>query len=783
MATNLLKTATGKFGVFVGTCLLSAGLWVGLGGSMWAAPAPPDPTTCLPTCEVDGRMLVVAGDDPTTLAAQEIILGLRFTVAAGPNANFQLYDGDRDATNWDVRWNDGTPAADPDAPKLVLEIYADPAGIGGSGPALATFTPGGIPGIVEKGEWPTTNNAWQGLEFFHAPEAQNGNFYQYALHIRPFNPAVDRGWNAFKIRANGTVLLLGNQVVGFLGALNIPNDIPTIYPNYPANLDSPYDGTWTFQTLLPPFLNDVTVFDGDMDFGAEDCSYNDTDDPDSSGVPSFATGTAAVNEGVAQATGLPSVTDCTAPGSGIRTGLPADDNTGLAWYRSPSPVVPNGIAYQLKAPSSAGYPSGQIFLNQNVSGNKEWEQFKIQLVAPGDAPSGPCPAGGYPADIAKGYPASDCRTDEMPGGVWEIQLFGMDMSNLNFWYFNFEVQEPPEDYSIGRLVWYDANKNGVQDMCGATPCPEEPGIPNVTYTVYDGPLPGGNAVRTGITNSEGEFLEILLPAANYTVVVDATNFGAGQPLEGLASTTGGETENGIEVGLPVCIDTNNPVGCGDPVYAEAIFGYVEEVAAAVLIIDEDTIDEDKASIKAISNGPPYCGGPVGGPGSPKVCINEDIADVGERTPLFTRPRDVTPISNMMLPTGRVADEGLFMFTLPDPQMSAQNGATFTLSQFFFGTGAVANENNLDKIKGVRPLTAADIYALEGKAVCAVVYDSDINWDYKKVQANLKGATLGVTAFTVTDVTPHPSGGSYLPNITFDLLPIAAHATVCDVSGG
>jgi hypothetical protein len=220
---------------------------------------------------------VVAGDDDTTLQAVEITVGLNFTVAGGPG-NFALFDGDRDAANWDVPFNCG--AACPDtgaaAPELILELFADPAGVGGSGPALATWTPGAIPAGTELGSFPVTNNDWTGVTFAHDPAAQSGSNYQYALRIKPLNASVDKGWNAFKVRAQGTVLLLGNQIVGFLGAMNVGNagrgeppnfgDLQTIYPAYPALTPTIYDGTWIFRTRLPAFLGEVAFYDGDMDF-------------------------------------------------------------------------------------------------------------------------------------------------------------------------------------------------------------------------------------------------------------------------------------------------------------------------------------------------------------------------------------------------------------------------------------------------------------------------------------------------------------------------------------
>jgi hypothetical protein len=196
-------------------------------------------------------------------------------------------------------------------------------------------------------------------------------------------------------------------------------------------------------------------------------------------------------------------------------------------------------------------------------------------------------------------------------------------------------------------------------------------------------------------------------------------------------------------------------------------------AQVFLIIDEDSIDNGTKTIEKISFREPKCGA-----GNPAVCVNDDIAKPGERRLLFTRKKNITPFPGLVLPTGQVGDEGLFMFTQPDLQVSRQNLATFTIAEFIEAAGAAADENNLDKIDGVLPLGAADIYALQGQTVCAVVYDSDISVDVVAGFGNLKGATLGVTGFTVTAVSPHPAGGSYLPLITVDLLPSEVVQATC-----
>jgi len=201
-------------------------------------------------------------------------------------------------------------------------------------------------------------------------------------------------------------------------------------------------------------------------------------------------------------------------------------------------------------------------------------------------------------------------------------------------------------------------------------------------------------------------------------------------------------------------------------------------AQVFLLIDEDAIDNGTKSIENISFKQPKCGA-----GNPAVCVNDDIAKPGERRTLFTRGKNITPYQGLVLPTGQVGDEGLFMFTQPDPQYSVQNGAEFTIMEFIDASGAAADENNLDKVEGVVPLRSAEIFALQGLTVCAVVYDSDISVDVPAGFASLKGATMGLTAFNVTAVNKNPLGGSYLPLITVDLLPSSDVQSVCGEIGG
>ncbi|MCX6044424.1 MAG: carboxypeptidase regulatory-like domain-containing protein, partial [Chloroflexi bacterium] len=82
---------------------------------------------------------------------------------------------------------------------------------------------------------------------------------------------------------------------------------------------------------------------------------------------------------------------------------------------------------------------------------------------------------------------------------------------------DFGYQEPlAQPGSIGDFVWQDTNGNGLQDV-------GEPGIPNVTVI-----LTASNGVtKTTVTNANGIYGFINLPADTYTVRVDATTLPAG----------------------------------------------------------------------------------------------------------------------------------------------------------------------------------------------------------------------------------------------------------------
>jgi uncharacterized repeat protein (TIGR01451 family) len=67
--------------------------------------------------------------------------------------------------------------------------------------------------------------------------------------------------------------------------------------------------------------------------------------------------------------------------------------------------------------------------------------------------------------------------------------------------------------SIGDLVWYDLNKNGIPEE-------DEPGIPNITVYLFD---QSNNTISKTLTNEDGEYLFKYVPSGEYMVYPDRSD--------------------------------------------------------------------------------------------------------------------------------------------------------------------------------------------------------------------------------------------------------------------
>jgi protocatechuate 3,4-dioxygenase beta subunit len=495
-----MKQSNRFFTLFILLALLAVSLGV------TAKPAAAaGPYVCIPTCTVDdGRMLSLASVGYETLAGQTISVKISVP-GTMPTFELGIFDGDTSGT-WDAG---STP--------LTYTLYADPLQSGATSISMqvAQWTGGSM-----------ADNAWTDLTIPQDTRAQapSGDYF-YHMHVDLPNAATVKTWSNFKIRSNTPVELATNESFAYAVPLFTSAETNILYPQGPWmpldpntwTLPTTYDGTWDLYFYIPTSIPYFVIWDGDMDYGAYDCSVNDTNDPDTpDGVlPSWALGISDVPEGVASST-IPCRNSAgqviTGPEAQIyATGNPVDDHINAKFRRSPS------VTYDVID------PNGNVYTNANPSGNLEWEQFRID--------SDP--------NTAADYHVSGL----LPAGIYKIHMSGLDISNLNAWHPSYDEVCVHDDgtpcvpvlhsYKIGDTVWKDANGNGLQDG-------SEAGIPGVTVTLLDSngnPIPGGTAV----TDANGLY-SFKVDPGTYKVQVDASNFSAGGALAGYVSTTGGEVQ-------------------------------------------------------------------------------------------------------------------------------------------------------------------------------------------------------------------------------------------------
>jgi hypothetical protein len=358
------------------------------------------------------------------------------------------------------------------------------------------------------GQWlgsAMTDNGWFTIEVSLTSAAQvPSGYYFYTLRVRNPNPSVSGVVNNFKLRTNGFATLKAPRAFAFNPALHSFADLQAIYPNYPNRVPTTYDGFWSFYLDVPTSTPSLIIWDGDFDYGSADLTDMDTDDPDTANdiIPPWAIGTGVTFEGVAT-------------GSSGATGGPPDDSMYQNIVRSPS------VIYEVID------PNGNTYSNDNPSGNLEWEQFRI--------------------DSDPDQPADYHVASALPAGIYNVRVYGLDLSNLNAWRFQYDVLgitpdgEPgpmAKPYLVGDTIWYDADGDGVQDG-------GELGIEGVVVSLLDS---NGYVIATTTTDANGYYdFEVdgfladpdtgdVIVDGTYTVQVAPENFAPGGALEGMQQT-------------------------------------------------------------------------------------------------------------------------------------------------------------------------------------------------------------------------------------------------------
>ncbi len=460
-----------------------------------AAVGPGSGPKCLPTCSAaDGRFLTIAGQNFVTLS--DTVFTLKIGVPAGA-ATFSVgfFDGESGGLSLGgSHWDNGVLA------EYHYRLSSDPDNDGVPDAPVDL-----VPGFPAVSSFGMPDNDWIDFTVATTPGAQapSGNYF-YVLEIELLNPLLTT-LNAFKVRTDAVVSGLDVEPIAqpfsYIATWTGLADITIIYPGFPATSPTTYDGVFSFWFDAPLPQPEMAVWDGDFDRGKFDGTQQDTDDADTPGAPFLPTW--ATPDAVSEAIAVGGI------GS---TGAPPDDRssagTGIYLVRPPS------VRYELIHDLT-----GATYLNDNPSGNQEWEQFKLST-APFDGS------------------VMDYSVADIPAGLWELRAQGVDMQNLNALLLPFPVlcvdeQGDPcqtlRTLRLGDTVFSDPDGDGLQDA-------GEPGIPGVTVELLDA---AGAFVASTTTDAAGHY-DFQVEAGTYTVRVAASNFAPGGRLAGAASTTGGE---------------------------------------------------------------------------------------------------------------------------------------------------------------------------------------------------------------------------------------------------
>ena len=193
----------------------------------------------------------------------------------------------------------------------------------------------------------------------------------------------------------------------------------------------------------------------------------------------------------------------------------------------------------------------------------------------------------------------------------------------------------------------------------------------------------------------------------------------------------------------------------------------EPAGSVFLVIDEDSIDNGNPPNFFLA-----------------ADVNDPLAEIGVRSQLLFFANN--PGATITLHTGEVGDEGWFALKSVPAAWDAA-GPTGDGLRNYLGAPSLAfphdvgpglgtpdlggdREALLDKIPDVTPLRASGLKLLEGREICAVVYDSDISMNYGPLNGSLKGANLGTVAFEVISVTALTGySSSSLPKVEIKIL--------------
>ncbi len=384
----------------------------------------------------------------------------------------ELFDGDGSAGGkWDAINGNGP------LDEVIFEVFADPDKNGNTD--VANLITSVSSTVMPDNDWGILLNQ------LNDPRALSSDGLSYFYHVtaRWVNPVITNEINNFKIRATARLILPIGVTQGLISYNAAEFDFGTEFSGTERNS---YDGTYTFKTIIPvPDTNadivcHLDLYDGDLDFAfdTDDANSIDVVADNSDNYPPFDVSTATLVEAA-------------------NPGSPPDGSAANVLTIAPAAYI------------EVFLPDGTQVENRDVSGDREWELYRILSNDPY------CVGNNLPAN-RNDIPA-DLELSSIEPGTYFFVVRGVDGRNNVFFNPQFELEPAVLPQStIGNYVWVDENGDGYQDA-------GEPGIPNVTVQLTDAE---GNTVTT-VTDSNGGYIFSGLLPDDYTVSVDQSTLPVG----------------------------------------------------------------------------------------------------------------------------------------------------------------------------------------------------------------------------------------------------------------
>ena len=437
--------------------------------------------------------------------------------ASEPTLFLEVFDGNM-AGLWDR-----TPGVNFDT--NTFKLFPDPTLIGNSTTDEVALLVSDSELMADNG-WTTIYNGGHSAAAYNATR----DSYIYHLLIQWATTDYTDEQNNFKINTNDSAFLLAGSTIGFVGFG------PTAFGN---TLATTYDGKFTFFAIIPDGLFcELDIYDGDADRRLDD---DDTNSPD---LPPFPTSVATIDQDV-------------------NNGNPPDDFIGVPVLQ----VAPD-VFYRVRDASG-----NVVGTNNNPSGDKEWELFRVQSTDPACA-----------GVISPGVP--DATVASFGAGLFPMEFEGVDAANTVFFNVNVEVVPGvPEEEECAECDG-EVSTLTLQNNGDATDV--QVFQKNVSDPIFDGPVAAGGTFVVNPALGEGTLgTEISIITADGECAVGSGGKGSkgkgskGKGSKGKGSKGKGSKGKGSK-GKGSSSNCNFHTSCSKPIGPGSVSGPFEVISGESL---------------------------------------------------------------------------------------------------------------------------------------------------------------------------------------------------------